>query len=41
MFFDVSVDAGLEVVDRCKYAALEASLGEHGEEVLDGVEPGG
>ncbi|MEY9101127.1 hypothetical protein ABIA24_004100 [Sinorhizobium fredii] len=34
-----AVDGGLEVNDRMKDAALEATLRQFGEEALDGVEP--
>ena len=37
---EIAVDGGLEVDDGAEDAALEASLGEGGEEGLDGVEPG-
>jgi hypothetical protein len=37
---EVAVDGGLEVDDGAEDAALEASLGQGGEEGLDGVEPG-
>ena len=36
-----AVDGGLEVGDGSEDAALEAALGQDGEEALDGVEPGG
>ena len=35
-----AVDGGLQVDDGVEDAALEAPLGELGEEALDGVEPG-
>ncbi len=34
-----AVDGGLEVDERMECAALEAAVGELGEEALDGVEP--
>ena len=37
---EIAVDSGLEVDDRSEDAALQAPLGERGEEGLDGVEPG-
>src|SRR5215208_2554307 len=37
---EIAVDGGLEVDDRSEDAALQAPLGESGEEGLDGVEPG-
>ena len=36
-----TIDGGLEVGDGSEGAALEAALGQGGEETLDGVEPGG
>ena len=36
-----TIDGGLEVGDVIEGAALEAALGQGGEESLDGVEPGG
>jgi hypothetical protein len=36
-----AVDCIFEFLDGSEYAALEAFLGELGEEALDGVEPGG
>src|SRR6266851_2423873 len=41
MLCQVAVDGGLEVDNAAEYAALEPTLGEHGEEALDGIEPGG
>ena len=38
---EVAVDRGLEVDDSDEGASSEPSFGERGEEVLDGVEPGG
>jgi hypothetical protein len=38
---DEAVDGGLEINDTPEDAALEAALGENGEEALDGVEPTG
>ena len=38
---DEAVDGGLEIDDALEDAALEATLGEDGEEALDGVEPAG
>ena len=38
---DEAIDGGLEVDDAFEDAALEAPLGEDGEETLDGVEPTG
>ena len=38
---DEAVDGGLEVDDALEDTALEAALGEDGEEALDGVEPAG
>ena len=35
-----AIDGFLEVGDRSEDAALEAALGQDGEEALDGVEPG-
>ena len=35
-----TIDGGLEVGDGSEGAALEAALGQGGEETLDGVEPG-
>ncbi len=37
---EITVDSGLKVDDRSEDAALQAPLGERGEEGLDGVEPG-
>ena len=37
---EIAVDGGLEVDDGSERAALQASLGERGEEGLDRVEPG-
>ena len=37
---EIAVDGGLEVDDRAEHPTLEPSLGEGGEEVFDGVEPG-
>src|SRR6188472_4629962 len=37
---EIAVDSGLGVDDRSEDAALQAPLGERGEEGLDGVEPG-
>src|SRR3954451_2584377 len=37
---EIAVDGGLEVDDGSECAALQASLGERGEEGLDRVEPG-
>lgn len=39
-FVDEAVDGGLQLGDGAERAALEAALGELGEQVLDGVEPG-
>src|ERR1700735_5874133 len=39
--FKETIDGGLEVGDASEGAALEAALGQGGEETLDGVEPGG
>ena len=39
VFGEEAVDGGLEVDDRVKDAALEATLRQFGEEALDGVEP--
>jgi hypothetical protein len=36
---DEAIDGGLEIDDAFEDAALEAPLGEDGEETLDGVEP--
>ncbi len=36
---DEAVDGGLQVDKRMKYPALEATLGQLGEEALHGVEP--
>jgi hypothetical protein len=36
---EIAVDGGLEVDDRSEHAALQASLGQGGEEGLDRVEP--
>src|SRR6266436_6916590 len=38
---DEAIDGGLEIDDAFEDAALEAPLGEDGEETLDGVEPTG
>src|SRR6202171_2189380 len=38
---DEAIDGGLEIDDAFEEAALEAPLGEDGEETLDGVEPTG
>jgi len=38
---DEAIDGGLEIDDASEDAALEAPLGEDGEETLDGVEPTG
>ena len=38
---DEAIDGGLETDDAFEDAALEAPLGEDGEETLDGVEPTG
>jgi hypothetical protein len=38
---DETVDGGLKVDDALEDAALEAALGEDGEEAFDGVEPTG
>ena len=35
-----AVDGGLQIDDGSEDAALEAALGELGEEALDGIEPG-
>ena len=35
-----AVDGGLEVDDGAEDAAFQSALGQHGEEALDGVEPG-
>ena len=35
-----AVDGGLEFDDRAEHAAFEPSLGQLGEEALDGIEPG-
>lgn len=37
---DEAVDGGLEIDERMEHAALEAAVGELGEEALNGVEPG-
>ena len=37
---DEAVDGGLEIDDGAEDAALEAALGELGEEAFDGIEPG-
>jgi hypothetical protein len=39
--FEEAIDRGLKVGDGSEGAAFEATLGEGGEEALDGVEPGG
>jgi hypothetical protein len=39
-FRHIAVDCCLEFDDRAEDAALEATLGEFGEEALDGIEPG-
>ena len=41
MVGDEAVDGGLQVDDALEDAALETTLGEDGEEALDGVEPAG
>jgi hypothetical protein len=38
---DEAIDGGLEIDDALEDAALQAPLGEDGEETLDGVEPAG
>jgi hypothetical protein len=38
-FLQEAVDGGLEIDDRAKEPAFEASLGEFGEEALDRIEP--
>jgi hypothetical protein len=38
---EIRIDGGLQVGDRAKDAAADALAGYLGEEVLDGVEPGG
>jgi hypothetical protein len=41
MIDDEAVDGGLEIDDALENPALEAALGEDGEEALDGIEPAG
>jgi hypothetical protein len=38
---DEALDGDFELSDRSECAALEARVGEFGEEALDGIEPGG
>jgi len=38
---DEALDGDFELGDRSEHAALEAPVGEFGEEALDGIEPGG
>ena len=40
MLFDEAVDGGLESDDGVKHAAFQPSVGQLGEEALDGVQPG-
>ena len=39
-FLEEAVDGGLEIDDRAEDPALEAALGQFGEEALDRIEPG-
>src|SRR5262249_26934007 len=41
MLGEISIDRGLQVGDRAEDAAADALPGHFGEEILDGVEPGG
>jgi hypothetical protein len=39
-FLEEAVDGGLQIDDRLEDPALEAALGQFGEEAFDGIEPG-
>ena len=41
MLGEISIDRGLQVSDRAEHAAVDALPGHFGEEILDGIEPGG
>jgi hypothetical protein len=40
VFGEVAVESSLEVDDGVEHATFEPSLGERGEEALDGIDPG-